>query len=142
MTRSDVVASSRPQTAGAAKMGRRSSALRRLIAVPIVLLLAVALVAPASALATSTSTTNEGLSGYNKKTEEKGETAPTKEKETAAPAETTKEPAGTAPSSEAEAKTSTLPFTGFDLRWTVGMGLLLMGAGLSIVVVQRRHRGL
>jgi hypothetical protein len=126
-------------------MGRFSpGALRRLIAVPVVLLLALALVAPTSALATSTSTTNEGLSGYNKKTEEQGKTAPSKEKEEkAAPTETSKAPskapAGTAPATEAE-KAATLPFTGFDLRWTVGMGLLLMGAGMSIVVVQRRHR--
>ena len=27
-----------------------------------------------------------------------------------------------------------------DLRWSFGLGLLLMGAGFSIVVVQRRHR--
>lgn len=122
-------------------MGRFSpGALRRLIAVPVVLLLALALVAPTSALATSTSTTNEGLSGYNKKTEEQGKTAPSKEKEEkAAPTETSKAPAGTAPATEEE-KAATLPFTGFDLRWTVGMGLLLMGAGMSIVVVQRRHR--
>jgi len=38
------------------------------------------------------------------------------------------------------AKASTLPFTGFDLRWTVGAGLLLVGAGGSIMVMQRRQR--
>jgi hypothetical protein len=35
---------------------------------------------------------------------------------------------------------STLPFTGFDLRWTIGAGLLLLGMGFSIVTVQRRQR--
>jgi hypothetical protein len=30
--------------------------------------------------------------------------------------------------------------TGFDLRWSVGMGLLLMGAGIAIVAMQRRQR--
>jgi hypothetical protein len=28
-----------------------------------------------------------------------------------------------------------------DLRWMIGMGLLLAGAGVSIVTAQRRHRG-
>ncbi len=36
--------------------------------------------------------------------------------------------------------TKTLPFTGFDLRWTVGIGLLLVAMGFSIVTVQRRQR--
>ncbi|MCW2969717.1 MAG: hypothetical protein JWO23_844, partial [Solirubrobacterales bacterium] len=35
---------------------------------------------------------------------------------------------------------STLPFTGLDLRWTIAVGLLLMGAGFAIVGLQRRHR--
>jgi hypothetical protein len=39
-----------------------------------------------------------------------------------------------------EAKASTLPFTGFDLRWSVAIGLVLMCAGFSIVAVQRRQR--
>jgi hypothetical protein len=33
-----------------------------------------------------------------------------------------------------------LPFTGLDLRWTVGAGLLLLGAGGSIMVMQGRRR--
>ncbi len=38
------------------------------------------------------------------------------------------------------AKASALPFTGLDLRWDVGLGVLLVGAGVSIVAAQRRHR--
>jgi hypothetical protein len=38
------------------------------------------------------------------------------------------------------AKAGSLPFTGFDLRWTVGGGLLLVCAGGSIMVMQRRQR--
>jgi hypothetical protein len=35
---------------------------------------------------------------------------------------------------------STLPFTGFDLRWTIGIGVLLIATGGSIVLVQSRLR--
>jgi hypothetical protein len=144
MTRTDVMASSRPQAQGAARVTRgSSSAWRRLIVLPVMLLLAVALVAPMSAVAATTTTNKEGLSGYEKKPEEKSGTSPSKEtgtpekKETAPTTSTTPSTSSTAPSSE---KASTLPFTGFDLRWSIGMGLLLVGAGFSIVTVQRRHR--
>src|ERR1700716_3834547 len=63
MTRTDVMASSRPQAQGAPRLSRRTfSSLRRLIALPVVLLLAVAVVAPTSAVAASTTTSKEGLS--------------------------------------------------------------------------------
>jgi cytoskeletal protein RodZ len=172
MTRTDVMASSRPQAQGAARSNEGpSSGWRRLIVLPIMLLLAVALAAPMSAVAAETTTTNkEGLTGYEKKAEEKSGTSPSKETTTAKKEETTtakkeetttpkkeetttakkEEPASTsssttpststAPSTE-KATAGTLPFTGFDLRWTVGMGLLLVGAGVSIVTIQRRHRG-
>ena len=145
MTRTDVMASSRPQAQGAPRVSRgASSAWRRLIALPVVLLLGVVLVAPMSAMAATTTTNKEGLSGYEKKSEEKSGTSPSKEtstpekKETAPTTSTSpSSSSSTSPSSE---KASTLPFTGFDLRWTIGMGLLLVGAGFSIVTVQRRHR--
>ena len=146
MTRTDVMASSRPQAQGAARVsGGSSSGWRRLIVLPVMLLLAVALVAPMSAVAATTTTNKEGLSGYEKKPEEKSGTSPSKEtstpekKETTPTTSTTTPSTNTAPSTE-KAKASTLPFTGFDLRWTIGMGLLLVGAGFSIVTVQRRHR--
>jgi hypothetical protein len=144
MTRTDVMAASRPQAQGAARViGGSCSGWRRLIVLPVMLLLAVALVAPMSAVAATTTTNKEGLSGYEKKPEEKSGTSPSKEtstpekKETAPTTTSTTPSASTSPSTE---KASTLPFTGFDLRWTVGMGLLLVGAGFSIVTVQRRHR--
>jgi uncharacterized surface anchored protein len=139
------MASSRPQAQSASRVSRgSSSAWRRLIALPVVLLLAVALLAPTSAFAASTTTSKEGLSGYEKKAEEKSGTSPSKEtgtpeKKETAPSSTSTSPSSssTAPSSE---KASTLPFTGLDLRWTIGLGLLLVGAGFSIVTVQRRSR--
>jgi uncharacterized membrane protein len=159
MTRTDVMASSRPQTTvGAASMRRGlPRALRTLVALPVVLLLSAALVAPATALAEET-----GATGYAQK-------PPTPTTTTTTPAATTPAattpavtPAsGTSPSKEASTPSSAvspststtsstpttkadsskdLPFTGFDLRWTVGIGLLLMGVGFSIVTIQRRER--
>ena len=37
-------------------------------------------------------------------------------------------------------KSGTLPFTGFDLRWTIAMGVVLMGAGFGLLALQRRQR--
>jgi cytoskeletal protein RodZ len=139
MTRTDVMASNGPQGAARASRGS-SSARRRLIVLPVLLLLAVALVAPMSAVAATTTTNKEGLSGYTKTTEQKSGTSPSKE--TSAPEKKETAPSSstsTSPSTQAT-KSSTLPMTGLDLRWTIGMGLLLMGAGFSIVTVQRRHR--
>jgi hypothetical protein len=134
MTQTDVVASVRPQANEAASTRRRSPrAPRRLLALPVALLLTVALVVPTTAFAATTGTT-----GYNQTppTPASG-TSPSKEKSTPAK-ETAPAKATTTPTTTTKA--STLPFTGFDLRWTVGLGLLLMGAGFSIVTVQRRQR--
>jgi cytoskeletal protein RodZ len=164
MTRTDVMASSRPRTVGAASMRRRSSSiLRGLSVLPVALLLALALAVPSTAVAA------EPTSGYKTEPPKPGTTTVTTTTTTPAtttPATTT--PAttpstGTLPSKESEKpttpakevapakasttptttteKASTLPFTGFDLRWDIGFGLLLMGAGFSIVVAQRRQRG-
>ena len=137
MTQTDVVASVRPQAQEAASMRRRSPrALRGLSVLPIALLVAVALAVPTTALAAGTGTT-----GYNQTppTPASG-TSPSKEastpKKETAPAKATSTPTTTTTTP----KSGTLPFTGFDLRWTVGLGLLLMGAGFSIVTVQRRQR--
>jgi uncharacterized surface anchored protein len=150
MTRTDVVASSRPlKTIAAPKRKGSLSASRKLV----VLSLALALMAlvPATALAAE-----EGLSGYNKTTTTTTTTTPattpattptpttgtSPSKEESEPAKTTApETSSTEPTSEPTAKkASTLPFTGFDLRWTIGAGVLLLAMGLSIVTVQRRQR--
>jgi len=70
-------------------------------------------------------------------------------KETATPKTTSGEPSSaktTTPTSSSTTTTptgssrSTLPFTGLDLRWVLGFGVLLLGAGLSIRLLQRRGR--
>ncbi len=139
MTRTDVMASSRPRTAGAAPKRRGTAGiLRRLSFLPVVLLIAMALVAPGTAFGAG-----GNKSGYNQEPNKPSTgTSPSKEK--ASPKTESKEAEPTTTSTPTTASepetTSTLPFTGFDLRWSVGAGLLLMGAGFSIVVVQRRRR--
>jgi hypothetical protein len=136
MTRTDVMASSRPRTAGAGRMRRGAhGTMRRLAVLPV--LLALALAVPGSALAAEPTS-----SGYNQKPNVPSTgTSPSKESSkptTSTPSKATAPASSAAPASEAKA--STLPFTGFDLRWSVGVGLLLIGAGVSIMAVQRRQR--
>ena len=143
MTRTDVLASSRPQIAGAVPMRRGSSrALRRLSVLPVGLLLAVALVVPTTAFAANSTTgynqTPPSTTGYNQTPPSAG-TSPSKEKSTPAK-EVAPATKSSVPTTTKSTKASTLPFTGFDLRWTVGIGLLLMGMGFLIVMVQRRQR--
>jgi hypothetical protein len=117
-------------------------ARRQLLALPAVL----ALLVPAAPALAATST---GTSGYSTKpptpatkTEPKKEVEPSKEASkttpttTAEPAkETTTTPTTTTP------QASTLPFTGLNLTWVVGAGVLLLGAGLSIRLALRTHSG-
>jgi hypothetical protein len=131
MTPTDALTSIRQQEAVAKSIrsgqSRRRVSLRRLLVLPIVLLLAMA---PAAPVFAASSANKEGLSGYHEKKPPKKTPVPFKHKELPPP----EVPAGP------PAKQSTLPFTGFNLSWTVGFGLLMVGAGGSIVVVQRRQR--
>ncbi len=131
MTRTDVMASSRPHTEGAVSMRSGTSGLvRRLSAISALLLLALALALPGAAFAAS-----EPTAGYNQTpTTPKTGTSPSKEEKPAS------EPAAEKTTTPTTEKASTLPFTGFDLRWSLAVGVLLMGAGFSIVAVQRRQR--
>jgi hypothetical protein len=139
MTRTDVMASSRPQTAGATPTSRGSSrSLHGRWALPVVALVALALALPAAAAAA------EPTAGYNQEpnkptttTTPKTGTSPSKEAVTP-----TKEvaPTSTSTTPTTSAKASTLPFTGFDLRWDLGFGVALMGAGLAILAMLRRQR--
>jgi hypothetical protein len=161
MTRTDSMVSSGPQTAGAATIGSelhddrdrarsRRVVRRALLAVPLAL--AVAIPAPALAQTETTNTTTNATSGYGSKppvttkTEPKSGTAPSKEATTpkAAPEPTTTTPTTTTAPAKAgvsPAAESKLPFTGLDLRWVVGAGLLLLAGGLSLRLTQRRSAG-
>jgi len=149
MTRTDVMASSRPKAVGAVSMRMGSSgASRRFLAIPVALLLAAALGAPTAMAATT------GEAGYAQKPAEpkttttttttpttttpKSGTSPAKEV-SPSKAATTPEKTTTTSTTKTEAAKS-LPFTGLDLRWIVAVGILMMGAGFSIVTVQRRQR--
>jgi uncharacterized surface anchored protein len=111
--------------------------------------LAGALVLPGAAFAA------EGTSGYGSTPTTPTTTTPTTPKTTpTTPTSTTpatepktgtspskeKSASETAPESKSAEKATSLPFTGLDLRWVIVVGVLLMGAGLSIVLVQRRQR--
>jgi hypothetical protein len=157
MTRTDVMASSRPHTARVAPMRRGSSGVaRRLSIVPAVLLLGLALAGPSAAVAaestsgynqtpntpTTTTTTTTTTTPATSTTPTTG-TSPSKESKTpttTTPAnETAPATTSTTPTTTTQAKASTLPFTGFDLRWSLAIGVLLIAAGFSIVAVQRRQ---
>jgi hypothetical protein len=137
MTRTGVMASSRPRTAEAATSGRRSfGSLRgRSILSAVVVALALAL-APAAAMATEPTSSYTNTTPKPTTTPNSG-TLPSKESEKPATTTPATEPAPS--SSSATPKSSALPFTGFDLRWDIGFGLLLVVAGASIVAVQRRQ---
>jgi hypothetical protein len=138
MTRTDVMASSRPHTEGAVSMKSGSSGvLRRLSAVSAVLLLAFALAVPAAAIAAEPTAPTAGYGPNNEPNKPNTGTSPSKESKTPTSATT---PSSTSTTPTTEAKATTLPFTGFDLRWSLAIGVLLMGAGFSIVAVQRRQR--
>jgi hypothetical protein len=139
MTRTDVMASSRPRNVGAAPNGRGSSAvLRRLSVVSVVLLLALMVIAPSTVFAAEPAGTTTGYS-QTPPTPTTTETTPatTEPAKEVAPSTSTSPATSTSPSAE---KATTLPFTGFDLRWSLGIGLLLLVSGFSIVTVQRRQR--
>jgi len=154
MTRTDVMASSRPQAIAVASNQKRSSSRpsRRWALAPLALLLTIALVGPTAAFAAEEPTT-----GYNQTpptpptTPTTTPTTPTTpstgtspEKETSTPTstnETSPSKTSSTPTSTTETeKSGTLPFTGFDLRWSIGFGIVLMGAGFAIVAMQRRQR--
>jgi uncharacterized membrane protein len=157
MTRTDVMASSRPHTT---RMSiDRPGVLRRLAVVPAVLLVAMALVGPSTAFAaetspysqepnkpststtptTTTPTATTPATSTPTTTTPATETSPSKESTTPTTTETS--PTASSTPAAKSAKSGTLPFTGFDLRWSIGMGLLLLGAGFSLLTVQRRRGG-
>lgn len=147
--RNDLMALDGSTTANAAATGhgrscRRRTMRRGLLALPLALVL--------TAGSATTALAVEPTSGYSQTspapkttttttTTPKGEAAPTTtsntaSKETSAP-NNRAEPTATTTTTKA----TTLPFTGLDLRWVILAGVLLVGMGMSIVVVQRGRHG-
>lgn len=129
-------------TANVAPTGRGRTRRRRFVRGLLALPLALALIAPGSAMAAAPT------SGYSQtqpapKTETtpspKGEAAPTQTSST--PTTETSATGGKEPTATTATKASTLPFTGLDLRWVILGGVLLVGMGMSIMVVQRGRGG-
>jgi uncharacterized membrane protein len=140
MTSNEVRALGSPRT----RRGLRSLFATLLLSLAVLAIAAMPAFAVAStSTTTTTSSTETGYSQKPKPPVEK-EAKPEKEtapkKEAAAP-KTEPEPAKeVAPEeSEAPAKATELPFTGLDLRWVVGAGLLLIAAGGVSLRVLRRH---
>lgn len=152
----DLTACDGSQLANAAPIGRGGSRRRRMVRALLALPLALALIAPGATALAAEATTGYSQTTPAPKTETtpapktettpapKQETAPTQTSSTAkeTPASKT-EPTktGSEPKATTAAKAKTLPFTGLDLRWITFGGLLLVGMGMSIVVVQRRRQG-
>jgi hypothetical protein len=111
-------------------------------------LLALSAVLALTLFATPALAANTGTSGYYNtppKPSPASGTGPSRETSkprntSGAPSGTSTTPTGTTSPSTPASSRSTLPFTGLDLRWIVGIGVLLLGAGLSIRVTQRRQR--
>jgi hypothetical protein len=146
-----------------------SRVLRGLLPVPVVLLAVLAVTLPDTAIAAeptsgyTTSTATEPTSGYTTSTAtpEPPKPEPPKVKTGTLPEheskpEVERHPPERVPKTETSpakpeaepppklvvdpVKASKLPFTGLDLRWELGVGLLLVGAGFSLVAAQRRPR--
>jgi hypothetical protein len=118
---------------------------RGLLILPVVLALGLAPVAPALAAGSATNGYGPGNEPNKPATTPKSGTSPSKSSKTPTTPSSSTAPstASSAPATStqpAKASASTLPFTGFDLTWSVGVGLLLIGAGGSIMVMQRRQR--
>lgn len=133
MTSSDVTASSRPT---ASRARRRLRALFAVLPLALAILAMTAMPVIAQAAEPTSSETETGYGKEPEKPEEK-EAAPKEEEKEA-------EPTGEVEPAEEEAAVepttaTTLPFTGLDLRWVVGVGLVMVIAGGGTLVVMRRR---
>jgi hypothetical protein len=109
------------------------------LVLPVALVMSLALPSIAAAAEPNTSTYGE----HPPTTTPKTGTLPSKEAATPTTSTPAKEPAKeVAPvtTSTTPVTTKQLPFTGFDLRWDIAFGVLLMGAGVAILTLQRRQR--
>jgi outer membrane biosynthesis protein TonB len=134
-------------------MRKGSPRARKLVVLSVAFALMMALVSPAAVFAaeetspynskppTTTTTTTPTPTTTSTPTPTSG-TSPEKQSSTpeksTAPETKKEEPTSTtAPTAK---KATSLPFTGFDLRWTIAAGIVLLATGFSIVTMQRRQR--
>lgn len=136
MTSNEVTALDRPRR-GSARRGLRF--LIAALSLSLVVTAFSAMPVLAAETTTTTTATTSTETGYNQKPEapkEEKKVAPAKEEKEAAPKSETEPAKEVAPVAAQK-----LPFTGLDLRWVVGMGLLLiLAGGISLRVVRRRER--
>lgn len=143
--RNDFTACDGPSTAKAAatesgRSRRRRTMRRGLLALPLALVLMVG--GTTMALAADPTSGYGGNTPATKTPPPKGEAAPTTTSSTPSQESTTATPTSrTEPTATTAAKATTLPFTGLDLRWMILAGVLLVGMGMSIVLVQRGRGG-
>ncbi len=144
--RNDFTACDGPSTAKVAatdsgRLRRRRTMRRGLLALPLALVLIAG--------GATTALAAEPTSGYSQTSpapkttpSPKGEAAPTNTSSTPSKETTTPTPTSSIePTATTATKATTLPFTGLDLRWVILAGVLLVGMGMSIVLVQRGRGG-
>lgn len=127
---------------------------RRCSTLAIALVLALLAPATAASAAATGTTTGEPTSGYTQTPPAVEAEKPNSEQPKAgekpysesSPSSTEKpsqeKPANEQPVVQVKenvAKAGTLPFTGFDLRWELTLGMLALGAGVAILIAQRRR---
>jgi hypothetical protein len=163
--RNDLTACDRPRLATAAPNGRGGSRRRHMVRGLLALPLALALIAPGATALAAEATTNYGGNTPPPTTTTVPATTPTPTTKTepttststpkggVSPTSTSNTPTSGTPTSSTEpakssseptattASAKTLPFTGLDLRWVILGGVLLVGMGMSILIVQRGRRG-
>jgi hypothetical protein len=113
------------------------------------LLAAVTLLAmPAAAWGAETTTTVNGYSAspsvettHTTATHAESTSSPATPKKESKPESKSEAPAAVKSSTETTTSTtaSTLPFTGLNLAWVIGGGLLLLAVGVSTLLLQRRR---
>jgi uncharacterized membrane protein len=139
MTSNEVMALGKPRR-GSAHRGLRIFVVALSLSLAALALSAMPVLAAETTTTTTSSSTSSTETGYSQtpKAPEK-EVAPAKEEKAAPKSETEPAKEPVTPAATAPAKASELPFTGLDLRWVVGAGLLLMVAGGISLRVLRRH---
>lgn len=141
MTSNEVMALGRPRR-GNARRGLRLFIVALSLCLVVLAISAMPVfAAETTTTTTSTTSTETGYSQKPEKPKEEKEVAPSKEEKAAPKSETEPAKETVTPTTTTTATAKELPFTGLDLRWVVGFGLLLiLAGGGSLWVLRRRER--